>query len=143
MRIREFIPNDLNRVHEIECMSFKQSYGKLTFQKLFDIGTGFLVAELEGKVIGYVLFWIKEEGVGHIVSIAVDKDYRQLTAGTKLLAKALMVLKACNLDIVTLEVRQSNQIAIDFYKKFNFVVDRVVPNYYNDNESAVIMYFLF
>ena len=143
MLIREFIPNDLNKVHEIHCMSFDEIYDKLMFQKLYDIGSGFLVAEYEGEVIGYILFWIKDEGIGHIISIAVDREHRHSQAGSKLLSKALTLFKACNLEKVTLEVRQSNKIAIEFYKKFNFIVDRVVPNYYNDNESAVIMYFLF
>ena len=51
MIIREFRPDDLKRVFEIENMSFNQSYGINTFKGLYDMGTGFLVAELDGYVI--------------------------------------------------------------------------------------------
>lgn len=92
MIIREFVPNDLKRVCEIEKMSFDESYELNMFKQLYDIGAGFLVAEDDGYVVGYVLFWIKYENEGHIISLAVDKDYQRKQAGTKLLLKAINVL---------------------------------------------------
>ena len=77
MIIREFVPNDLKRVCEIEKMSFDESYELNMFKQLYDIGAGFLVAEDDGYVVGYVLFWIKYENEGHIISLAVDKDYQK------------------------------------------------------------------
>lgn len=64
MIIREFVPNDLKRVCEIEKMSFDESYELNMFKQLYDIGAGFLVAEDDGYVVGYVLFWIKYENEG-------------------------------------------------------------------------------
>ena len=98
MLVRKFKPNDLKRVYEIESMSFNQSYGIKMFQQLYEMGVGFLVAEEDGYVIGYVLFWIKYENQGHIISIAVDKNYRRLKVGTKLLLRAISVLSLLNLD---------------------------------------------
>lgn len=141
IKVRQVIREDLNRVHQIESSSFDESYGFLMFQKLFDIGAGFLVAEIEGYVVGYILFWIKEEGVGHIISIAVDQEYRNLKIASSLLIRALSILKSFNLEIITLEVKQQNKIAIDFYKKFDFKIDRIVPNYYNDKSNAIVMYY--
>ena len=140
MIIRKVNPNDLNRVFEIENMSFNQSYGLKMFQQLYEMGIGFLVAEHEGYVIGYVMFWIKYEFNGHIISIAVDEKYRRLGAGTKLLVKAISILSLLNLDTIYLEVNENNHGAIEFYKKFNFRNDRVVPNYYTDGDGAIIMY---
>lgn len=140
MIIRKVNPNDLNRVFEIENMSFNQSYGLKMFQQLYEMGIGFLVAEHEGYVIGYVMFWIKYEFNGHIISIAVDEKYRRLGAGTKLLVKAISILSLLNLDTIYLEVNENNHGAIEFYKKFNFRTDGVVPNYYTDGDGAIIMY---
>lgn len=140
MKIRECRQEDLDRVFEIENMSFNESYGMLMFQKLLDIGAGFLVCEYDNLVIGYVLFWIKNEGQGHIISIAIDPNYRRLGAATLLLARAITGFKVANQEVVTLEVRESNTTAIEFYKKFNFIIDRVVPGYYNDKEAAIVMY---
>ena len=140
MIIRKFNPNDLKRVNEIENMSFDQSYGINMFQQLYEMGVGFLVAEEDGYVIGYVIFWIKYENQGHIISIAVDKNYRRLKAGTQLLVKAISILSLLRIDAIYLEVNENNTEAVEFYKTFNFKIDRVVPGYYENGEGAIIMY---
>ena len=140
MLVRKFKPNDLKRVYAIENMSFNQSYGIKMFQQLYEMGVGFLVAEEDGYVIGYVLFWIKYENQGHIISIAVDKNYRRLKAGTQLLIRAISVLSLLNLDTIYLEVNENNTGAVEFYKTFNFKIDRVVPGYYEDGAGAILMY---
>ena len=140
MIIREFTLADLKRVFEIENMSFSQSYGINTFKGLYDMGTGFLVAEEDGYVIGYVIFWIKYENQGHIISLAVDKNYRRKRAGTRLLSKAIQILLMFNIENIYLEVNENNTGAYEFYKGFNFKVDRIVPNYYDGGDGAIIMY---
>lgn len=140
MIIRKFNPNDLKRVYEIENMSFNQSYGIDMFQQLYNMGVGFLVAEEDGYVIGYVIFWIKYENQGHIISIAVDKNYRRQNAGTQLLVKAISILSLLRIDAIYLEVNENNAGAVEFYKTFNFKIDRVVPGYYEDGNGAIIMY---
>ena len=121
-------------------MSFDQSYGINMFQQLYEMGVGFLVAEEDGYVIGYVIFWIKYENQGHIISIAVDKNYRRLKAGTQLLVKAISILSLLRIDAIYLEVNENNTEAVEFYKTFNFKIDRVVPGYYENGEGAIIMY---
>ena len=121
-------------------MSFDQSYGINMFQQLYEMGIGFLVAEEDGYVIGYVMFWIKYENQGHIISIAVDKNYRRLGAGTQLLVKAIAILSLLNIDTIYLEVRESNDGAVKFYEQFHLQKDRVVPGYYDSGEGAIIMY---
>ena len=127
MIIRKFAPTDLKRVFEIENMSFDQSYGINMFQQLYEMGIGFLVAEYEGYVIGYVMFWIKYENQGHIISIAVDKNYRRMGA-------------LLPIETIYLEVNENNTGAVEFYKNFNFKVDRVVPGYYENGDGAIVMY---
>lgn len=139
MIVRKFRPTDLKRVYEIESMSFDQTYGIQIFQQLYEMGIGFLVAEENEYVVGYVMFWLKYENQGHIISIAVDKNYRRRGYGTQLLAKAIGILFLIS-DTVYLEVRASDIGAIEFYKEFNFKEDRVVPNYYESGEDAVVLY---
>ena len=140
MKVRKFVPKDLKRVFEIESMSFDQSYGINMFQQLYDMGIGFLVAEEDEYVIGYVMFWIKYENQGHIISIAVDKNYRRRGAGTELLVKAIAILSLLNIDAIYLEVKDTNTEAVKFYENFNFKKDRVVPGYYENGDGAIIMY---
>ena len=140
MIVRKFTPNDVRRVFEIENMSYNQSYGINMFQQLYEMGVGFLVAEEDGYVIGYVIFWIKYENQGHIISIAVDKNYRRTGAGTQLLVKAISILSLLDISAIYLEVNENNHGAVEFYKTFNFKIDRVVPGYYEDGDGAIIMY---
>lgn len=140
MRVRKFIPNDLKRVFEIESMSFNHSYGINMFQQMYEMGMGFLVAEDDGYVVGYVIFWKKYENQGHIISIAVDKNYRRSGVGTELLIKAIVILSLTDIDSVYLEVNENNVGAVEFYKRFNFIQDRVVPSYYDNGDGAIIMY---
>ena len=37
-------------------------------------------------------------------------------------------------------INENNEGAIEFYKKFNFEVDRKVPHYYNNGDGAIVMY---
>ena len=140
MIIREFTPADLKRVFFFFFMSFSQTYGINTFKGLYDMGVGFLVAEEEGYVIGYIIFWIKYENQGHIISLAVDKRYRRLKAGTRLLSKAIRILMMFDIANIYLEVNEKNTGAYEFYRGFNFKVDRIVPNYYDGGDGAIIMY---
>ena len=121
-------------------MSFDQSYGINMFQQLYEMGIGFLVAEMDDYVVGYVRFWVKYENQGHIISIAVDKNYRRQGAGTELLIRAISILSMLPIDAIYLEVRESNAGAVEFYERFNFIKDRVVPGYYESGEGAIIMY---
>lgn len=140
MIVRKFKPTDLKRVFEIENMSFDQSYGINMFQQLYDMGIGFLVAEVDGYVVGYVMFWIKYENQGHIISIAVDKNYRRRGYGTQMLVKAIGILSLLKIDTIYLEVNEKNGGALEFYKQFSFRQDRVVPGYYENGDAAVVMY---
>ena len=140
MKIRKFTPKDLKRVFEIENMSFQQSYGINMFQQLYEMGVGFLVIELDEYVIGYVIFWTKYENQGHIISIAVDKNYRRLGAGSKLLLRAISILSLLDISAIYLEVNENNNGAVEFYKRFDFKIDRVVPNYYDNKDGAIVMY---
>jgi ribosomal-protein-alanine N-acetyltransferase len=89
MLIREFRPRDLRRVHEIEEMSFSNPYEINILKELFDFGAGFLVAQIENYVVGYILFWIVENDRGHIISLAVDHNHKRQKIGSKLINTAI------------------------------------------------------
>ncbi len=143
MIIRQFMENDLKRVHEIETMSFNSSYGIEMILKLFEIGSGFLVSEIDGYVVGYIIFWMKEENEGHIISLAIDKNYRNLGIGTSLLKKAILVFKNLDVDFVSLEVNANHDDSVRFYENFGFFIERKVPHYYDNDDSAYVMLYNF
>lgn len=143
MIIREFRPNDLRRVHEIEQMAFSHPYDVNILKQLFDFGAGFFVAQVENYVVGYILFWIVEEDRGHIISLAVDQNYKRQKIGSNLLNKAIATFINFNIFKITLEVRAENKEAVDFYKSIGFKLIKRVSNYYEDGADAFKMFFEF
>ena len=140
MIIREFQYSDLQKVYQIETMSFSEPYSVEILIKLYALGVGFLVAEEEGIVIGYILFWIKEINNGHIISLAVDENYRGTKIGSNLLRSAITIFIKCGINKINLEVKVQNINAIEFYKSFGFVIDREEINYYEDGSNAFKMH---
>lgn len=140
MLIRRFQYSDLSRVYEIECMCFSDPYDISILLKLFELGVGFFVAEENDLVVGYVLFSINADCEGHIISIAVDKNYRGVKVGSTLLESVLSIFMQTGLERVVLEVRTHNIKAIRFYESFGFVIDCKEFEYYEDGSDAYIMY---
>jgi len=139
MKVREFRRLDIKRVLEIEEASFKDPYPVNILMDVYNLGAGFLVAEYDNIIVGYIIFWIRFEDEGHIISIAVDENYQRQEVGSKLVESALKIFKHYNINLIKLEVRISNTGAIKFYKDQGFIEKEVVKNYYDDHEDAVLM----
>ncbi|MCL2115992.1 MAG: ribosomal protein S18-alanine N-acetyltransferase [Methanobrevibacter sp.] len=141
MIIREFRPKDLKRVYEIEKMSFSNPYDIEMLRQLFDIGTGFLVGQISDYIVGYIIFWIKDEDQGHIISLAIDNDYKRQNIGSELVKVAIDVFKKFNIKRINLEVRTQNKEAIYFYKSIGFTCEEKILNYYENGDNAFKMSF--
>lgn len=139
MIIREFRRQDIKRVLEIEKASFKDPYPANVLLDIYNMGAGFLVAQQDNIVVGYIIFWIRFEDEGHIISIAVDESYRRKAVGSRLVETAMKIFKRYNIQLIKLEVRVSNGGAIDFYKEMGFLQREVHKEYYEDQEDAVLM----
>ena len=94
MSIRKASYEDLKDVYEIETLSFKYPYPYSLLVSLFIIAQDtFLVAELEGKIVGYIIGLMREKRLGHIVSLAVHPKFRRKGIGRMLITKLLQLLK--------------------------------------------------
>jgi [ribosomal protein S18]-alanine N-acetyltransferase len=139
MLIREFKRPDVKRVLEIEFKSFKDPYPSHILLDIYNLGAGFLVAQQDNIIVGYIIFWIRFESEGHIISIAVDQKFRRQQIGTRLVKTTLEIFKKYNVKNIQLEVRLENKIAHEFYRKLGFVEKTFTPHYYEDGEDAVVM----
>ena len=101
MYIREALPMDLGKIYKIEVESFPYPYGIDILQQLINLGIGFLVAVEDETVVGYIVFWLKEEKRGHIISLAVDKKYRGRKIATQLLTKVVIIFKGVEANKIT------------------------------------------
>ena len=92
---------------------------------------------IEDKSVGYLEYSLIYDRM-EIDNISVLEEYRNKGIGTKLMA--YLVSMAINLRVVniTLEVRVSNDIARNLYKKFGFR-EVALRKYYYGDEDGILM----
>ena len=129
--------NDVEYIKQIfncEKEIFKNSaFNKSYIETLIKGNNSFVYIYLiEDKICGYLMV-LDSIDVYEILAIATIQEYRNNGIAQELLDK----IKTKD---IFLEVRESNQVAINFYKKNKFKEISVRKNYYSEpNENAIIM----
>lgn len=149
--VRGFRSEDLNSVMEINSECLPENYSSFFYKDLHRrFPRTFLVAEADGAPQGYVMCRI-ERGLSklkslrpvrlcHVVSIAVREDYRRRGIATKLMLTAMLNgNEEYNATECYLEVRVSNEPAINLYEKLGFSKVKRNFGYYMDGEDAWVM----
>ncbi|MFC1786420.1 ribosomal protein S18-alanine N-acetyltransferase [Halobacteriota archaeon] len=133
------MPRDFEQVIAIEEEAFRD-HDKFLYMRLYEmISDGFLVAEMDGVIVGFAVGMLISNGEGRIFSIAVDKKNRMRGVATSLIKELLDNFRKNGVIIVRLEVRKSNLIAQELYQKLGFNTIDIFHGYYYDGESALIM----
>ena len=140
VRIRDVKPKDMQVILSIEYKCFEDPYPLSLLNHLYATHPdGFLVAEADGKILGYVIGVIRWGATGHILAIATDPPYQRRNIGSALMEHIISRLRANGAKLVRLEVRKSNAEAQQFYLKLGFREREEIPYYYEDGEAAVTM----
>lgn len=131
---------DLDEVMAIERASFAYPWSSRFFHQEFEVECArSILAEMNGKIVGYVLFWLLPETVD-IHNLAVRGEYRRRGVGRILLHKVIVEALRQSSARVTLEVRKSNLAAQKLYESAGFVATGVRKGYYSDDgEDALTM----
>ncbi|WP_427169987.1 ribosomal protein S18-alanine N-acetyltransferase [Fusobacterium nucleatum] len=135
--IRKLAINDVDYIEQIFNLEkeifINSAFNKTYLETLIKADNSFIYVYLiENKVCGYLMV-LDSIDVYEILAIATVKEYRNKGIAQELLDK----IKTKD---IFLEVRESNQIAINFYKKNNFKEISIRKNYYSEpNENAIIM----
>ena len=139
--IRGAEESDLRAVVRIERTSFGQPWPYTAFERFLD-ENGFLVADRDDEVVGYVVGDVTPNfgrDIGHVKDLAVAPSARRNGIGRSLLVRSLVALTADGAETVKLEMRESNDAAGALYRKLGFETARRVPRYYRDGEDALVM----
>ncbi|HJJ55759.1 MAG TPA: ribosomal protein S18-alanine N-acetyltransferase [Methanocorpusculum sp.] len=141
--IRKAIQADIDNIYKIELMCFSEPWDYKNLVEMMELNlASFYVAEIGERIIGFSAGAIENtdcKKYGHICNIAVVPEMRGYGVGN-LLMKHMehdFYLQKC--DACSLEVRVSNEMAKNFYKKIGYTEVIVFGNYYPNNEDAVIM----
>ena len=124
----------IEQIFNLEKEIFKNSAFSIDYLKtLIKNDNSFIYTYLiDNQVCGYLMV-LDSIDVYEILAIATVEEYRNKGIAQKLLNK----IKTKD---IFLEVRESNQVAINFYKKNKFKEISIRKNYYSEpTENAIIM----
>jgi len=138
--IRTMAEADLDEVLAIENDSFPLPWNRDHFLDELKSGYAFpLVAiEQEEAIVGYICPRLLLEE-GHILNVAVRRDFRGRGVARLLVERVLDECRAGGGTVVFLEVRHSNKVAIDLYRKIGFFATGRRRKYYENGEDAILM----
>lgn len=134
--------DDIENVLKVENDCFSTPWSRDSFvRELVENKIAlYLVAKIENIAVGYIGVW-KILNEGHITNVAVRSDYRGKGIATRLISELLSLCEEDGIDAFTLEVRRSNIVAQNLYKKFQFAECGFRKGYYQDTkEDAIIMW---
>ncbi len=87
--------------------------------------------EIDKKTVAYIL-WLKRKNYYRLYSLAILKEFQGKGLGKSLLEFSLNTLDK---DCFELEVRVSNQTAINLYEKFGFQKVKILEEFYDDEDG--------
>jgi ribosomal-protein-alanine N-acetyltransferase len=130
---------DLEAIYRLETLAFPQPWKRDFFSSELEASGRFnLVARRGGHLIGYLFaMWLFDEM--HVNKIAVDESQRRKGIADALMDHCFSFARSQRIRTISLEVRQMNQGAQDFYRHLHFAPTYVRPRYYPDGEAAVVM----
>lgn len=139
--IRKMTLDDIEQVIAIDRESFSLPWPERSFRfELTDNpASRCWVAEVDGKIAGMIVVWLIVDEV-HVATIATHPDFRRQGIAKNLLSHALQHLSTEGAQSSFLEVRASNLVAQEMYRKFGYEESGVRRHYYRDNdEDAILM----
>ena len=130
---------DITAVHLLETLCFPAPWRREFFESEMSAAGRFnLVAKRGGALIGYLFaMWFFDEM--HVNKIAVAESERRRGIALKMMEQCMDFAEMHEIRTISLEVRQSNEGAQEFYRSLDFEPFYVRPRYYPDGEAAVIM----
>jgi ribosomal-protein-alanine N-acetyltransferase len=148
--IRRCEDRDLTSVVNINMVTLPEHYSDYFFESLLrELPEAFIVAEVDEKVVGYIMCKIefgfsnfRKLGFvkkGHVVSVAVLDQHRGKGIGKALMLEGINGVVSRKSDEIYLEVRISNTQAIRMYQKLGFQIKSRLRSYYRDGEDAYLM----
>lgn len=148
--IRRCQSEDIQSVIGVNLTTLPEHYSDYFFESILkELPESFVVAELDRRVVGYIMCKIefgfsnfRKLGFvkkGHVVSVGVLEEHRGKGLGKALMLEGINGLMSRRGDEIYLEVRVSNVSAIAMYEKLGFTIKSRLRSYYRDGEDAFLM----
>lgn len=142
LTIRPVTANDLVSIFEIETQSFgTESFNRRQFRYLAkSLTCHFVVADIDNQIGGYLILTTRRNSkVLRIYSIATNPKFRGQGIGEKLMNYTKDFASSNGYNTLSLEVKETNNVAITLYQKKGFTTKGKKMNYYGQGENALVM----
>jgi [ribosomal protein S18]-alanine N-acetyltransferase len=139
--IRRLELEDLAAIEAIERRSYPTPWSRSMFaSELAKPSSISLGAFDSDRLVGYLIV-SRYVDAWHVMNVAVDADYRRRGLASSMLERLFELTADDERRGYTLEVRVSNEGAIQLYERLGFEARGVRRGYYTDNrEDALIMW---
>jgi len=137
MRIRQFVPGDIQAIARIVKSSLGETYPPSLYLTVHNLWPqGFLVVQDGRIVVGFVAAVISGSKVARVLMLAVSPEHRRKSIGQMLMQAIHEACAMAGIDTVALEVRKSNASALQFYRRQGYELEGEIKNFYSNGEDA-------
>ena len=140
-RLRPMSVDDIETVMQIETLVYPFPWTAGNFNDCLKSGYYACVLEDDNGMVAYAVMSMGA-GEAHILNICVHPDQRGKGLGRALMHMLEEIAKSNQIDMMLLEVRTSNKVAISLYESMGFNELGCRENYYPDHngrEDALVM----
>jgi len=121
---------------------YEKSFSHNYWKNLLKTNT-FLFVLINNKVVGMIgyKYYVHDDKLKHvakIIGVYIDKDFRRMKLGQKLVHEMIKLIKKNKFKKIKLEVIITQEAALNLYKKFGFKIvgklkkELKINNYYYD-----------
>lgn len=140
MRIRELEKQDISAVAHIAKISMPYPWDQQVFSDCLGDDYYSWVLEINTEIVGFIVILLQVDEC-QLMNLAINPAYRRRGFAQRLLNQAITFAKSRQVKTLWLDVRESNHVAINFYKKCGWESVAVRKDYYpsaTGREDAVI-----
>lgn len=137
MLIREAHVEDISQLLDIEHYCYDNPWPREAFEEEIgngDVGIG-MVAEEDGMIVGFLTGMAMAKEL-HLHNIAVHPDYQGRGIGRQLMEAVDDYCREGDFRLITLEVRQDNDIARRLYLSLGFKAVGTRKDFYSPGQDA-------
>ena len=141
LSIRPMREPDLQEVVEIEYVAYAYPWTEGIFRDCLRVGYSAWVLEWRQQISAYGVM-ILTRGESHLLNLCVKPEAQGMGFGRKMLEHLLEVAYEYHSEVLFLEVRPSNSVAINLYKRIGFNEVGIRNGYYpapQDREDALVL----
>ena len=140
MLVRSMTINDLEEIVNIEKDLYKTPWNERQYKYELEENEFSYVFILEHNdiIVGYYGFWVMFEECD-ITKVSIRKEFQGMKLSNILMEDCFNRVKALGCKKINLEVRTTNERAINLYKKHGFEDVIIRKNHYGKNEDALIL----